>query len=211
MAVAREPFITISGIIGCGKTTLTEQLAKVMGLPSCYEPVLDNDVLVDFYKDMKANSFRLQISLLMKRFKLHQNIVWSGRGGVSDRSIYEDIVFARVLTGTGGMTPGEYTEYRNAFDIMENFMRHPDVILHLDVSPESAMSRIMARGREMEKSITIGYLTSLKDEYEKFIVEVSAKIPVLRVNWEEFHDARELVPHINKLLKNRQNITYATF
>ena len=39
---------------------------------------------------------RLQVYLLNKRFSQQQQIIWSGRGGVQDRTIYEDSVFARV-------------------------------------------------------------------------------------------------------------------
>lgn len=61
-----------------------------------YEPVKDNVYLADFYKDMKKHSFAMQVYLLNKRFMQQQQIVWSGKGGVQDRTIYEDSVFARV-------------------------------------------------------------------------------------------------------------------
>lgn len=50
-------FISISGLIGAGKTTLAEELAKEMGFPVYYEPVEDNIYLEDFYKDMKTYGF----------------------------------------------------------------------------------------------------------------------------------------------------------
>ena len=38
-------FIGISGLIGAGKTTLAEALAKELNLPVFYEPVTDNTYL----------------------------------------------------------------------------------------------------------------------------------------------------------------------
>ena len=34
--------------------------------------------------------------LLNRRFQQHQQIIWQGCGGVQDRTIYEDSVFAKV-------------------------------------------------------------------------------------------------------------------
>ena len=42
--------ITLSGIIGSGKSSLTEILAKELGTKAYYEPVKDNPVLPIFYK-----------------------------------------------------------------------------------------------------------------------------------------------------------------
>lgn len=41
-------------------------------------------------------TFFLQVYLLNRRFQQHQSIIWQGQGGVQDRTIYEDSVFAKV-------------------------------------------------------------------------------------------------------------------
>ena len=38
----------------------------------------------------------LKVYLLNRRFQQHQSIIWQGQGGVQDRTIYEDSVFAKV-------------------------------------------------------------------------------------------------------------------
>lgn len=40
--------------------------------------------------------YHVQVFLLNRRFQQHQQIIWQGRGGVQDRTIYEDSVFAKV-------------------------------------------------------------------------------------------------------------------
>lgn len=57
-------FITISGILGAGKSTLATALAEKLGLPVFYEPVKNNVYLEDFYKDISKYAFPMQIYLL---------------------------------------------------------------------------------------------------------------------------------------------------
>ncbi len=54
-------FISISGLIGAGKSTLATKLGERMNLPVFYEPVIDNIYLSDFYKDPSRYSFPLQV------------------------------------------------------------------------------------------------------------------------------------------------------
>jgi hypothetical protein len=79
-----------------GKSTLAKSLGEALGLPVHYEEVMENDYLTDFYGDMRRYAFPLQIYLLNRRFRQHQQIIWQGKGGVQDRTIYEDSVFAKV-------------------------------------------------------------------------------------------------------------------
>jgi deoxyadenosine kinase len=74
---------------------MQKALGEELGLPVHYEDVEGNSYLSDFYKDQAKYSFQLQIYLLNQRFRQHQQIIWTG-GGVQDRTIYEDTVFAKV-------------------------------------------------------------------------------------------------------------------
>jgi deoxyadenosine/deoxycytidine kinase len=151
-------FIGISGLIGAGKTTLAAALAKVLGLPVYYEPVADNIYLEDYYKDMSKYAFGLQVYLLNRRFKQHQQIVWTGHGGVQDRTIYEDAVFAKMLCRAGHLDERDYKTYISLFNNMSNFMKKPNIIVHLDVSPEESLRRVRHRDRDCESGMTLDFL-----------------------------------------------------
>jgi deoxyadenosine/deoxycytidine kinase len=190
---------------------LATELGKELGCEVHYEPVLDNEYLADFYKDPKRYSFALQVYLLNKRFEQHQHIIWSRKFGVQDRSIYEDSVFAKMLYESGMMEERDYRCYRSLFANMSNFMRKPDIIVHLDVTPEQSMERIRLRARDCESTISLDYLTQLHAAYEDFIADISRVIPVIRVDWSEFRDVADVVQAIRKKFREIANIHHVNF
>jgi len=196
--VLQELFIGIAGLIGAGKTTLAEALASHLGLPVYYEPVADQAYLEDFYRDTARYAFSTQIYLLNRRFQQHQEIIWRGTGGVQDRTIYEDAVFARTLVQQGLMEERDYQTYLQLFRHMSNFMCRPNLIVYLDLSPETSLERVRMRNRDVESGISLEYLSALRDNYESFIHDISRLVPVVRVNWEEFRDAETMATVIEK-------------
>ena len=207
-ASMRGVFIGISGLIGAGKTTLAEALAKELNLPVFYEPVTNNEYLKDFYTDMKRYAFPMQIYLLNKRFKQQQQIVWNGTGGVQDRTIYEDSVFARMLCDSGYMEEREYKTYLELFQNMSNFMKKPNIIVHLDLTPEESLRRIQLRNRQCEQSISLEYLNALYKAYEYFVNEIAKIIPVIKVDYQRFHSADQMAKVVKQEYEQISNIKY---
>ncbi len=191
-------FIGIAGMIGAGKSTLATALGKHLDLPTYYEPVQDNEYLADFYQDTAKYAFATQIYLLNRRFQQHQEIIWRGGGGVQDRTIYEDAVFAKMLVQLNLMDERDYQTYLSLFRHMSNFMCRPSVIVYLDVKPERSMERIKMRSRDVKTGITLEYLTALYAEYESFIGDISRTVPVIRVDYDRFRDAEEMAAMIER-------------
>ena len=194
----QDLFIGIAGVIGAGKSTLATALGEHLGLPVYYEPVADNEYLADFYRDTARYSFQTQIYLLNRRFAQHQEIIWRGGGGVQDRTIYEDAVFAKMLSDIGLMEERDYRTYLQLFKHMSNFMCRPSLIVYLDVKPERSMERVQMRSRDVESGITLEYLQALYDEYERFIGDISKTVPVIRVDWDKFRDVEEMAAVIER-------------
>ena len=204
-------YIAIAGLIGAGKSTLTKNLAEYIQVPSYFESVSDNVYLEDFYSDMKTYSFQLQIYNLYRRFEQQQKIAWNGNGGVQDRSIYEDSIFAKMLCQSGLLDERDYETYINLFSSMASFMRKPDVIVYLDVTPQEALERIKLRNRECEAGITIEYLTALHEAYQEFLQNISRVIPVLRVDWKKFQKVEDVAAAIEESYRSVSNIKNVNF
>src|SRR5438046_2200022 len=81
---------------------------------------------------------------------------------------------------------------------MSNFMRKPNIIVFLDVSPEQSYERIKQRARNIESTIPLAYLQALAKAYEGFIKDISKVVPVIRVDWNQFHTTEEMAERIKE-------------
>ena len=164
--------IAIAGNIGSGKTTLTTKLSKHYKWEAHYEDVENNPYLNDFYKDMQRWSFNLQVYFLNSRFRQIINIRESGEKYVQDRTIYEDaFIFAPNLHAMGLMSSRDFDNYMEFFNLMDGFIKSPDLLIYLRASVPTLVGQIQKRGRDYENSIRLDYLTRLNERYEAWIGE----------------------------------------
>lgn len=162
--------IAIAGNIGAGKTTLTKLLAKHFKWDAHFEDVVDNPYLDDFYHQMERLSFNLQIYFLNSRFRQVREIKESGKTTIQDRTIYEDAyIFAPNLHAMGLMTNRDYNNYKSLFDLMEDLVGSPDLLIYLRSSIPNLVDQIHKRGRDYENTISIEYLSRLNERYEAWV------------------------------------------
>lgn len=178
-------YLSISGNIGVGKSTVCAMMGEALGWPTYYEPVDDNPYLEDYYRDMPRWAFHLQIYFLSKRFEVQKDIIDHGWSAVQDRTIYEDVeIFAPVLHRRGAMDPRDYENYREVFQNMISFLRPPDLILYLRCSPDTALERIGQRGRAIEKTIPRDFIADLHEAYEDWLPRARGICPVREIDTE---------------------------
>ena len=178
--------ITLSGIIGSGKSSLTEILAQELGTKAYYEPVKDNPVLPIFYKgneiaakkraagDKEATNpyaYLLQTFFLNRRFAMIKAAMQEDNN-ILDRSIYEDEIFMKMNTEMGNATEVEYDIYKSLLsNMMEElpFASHkksPDLMITIKVSYDTMLKRIEKRGRDYE---LVERDPSLVDYYQRLL------------------------------------------
>ncbi len=162
--------IAVAGNIGSGKTTLTKLLAKHYKWEANYEDVESNPYLNNFYEDMQRWSFNLQIYFLNTRFRQIIDIRNSGNTVIQDRTIYEDAyIFAPNLHSMGLMTTRDFDNYISLFELINSFIKPPDLLIYLKAGVPTLVNQIQKRGREYENSIRIDYLKKLNELYEEWI------------------------------------------
>jgi len=162
--------VAIAGNIGAGKTTLTKLLAKHYKWDPHYESVDENPYLDDFYGEMERWSFNLQIYFLNSRFRQILELRESGKNIIQDRTIYEDAhIFAPNLHAMGLMTNRDFSNYSSLFELMENLVTPPDLLIYLRADIQTLVGQIHKRGRDYENSISIDYLSRLNERYEAWV------------------------------------------
>lgn len=150
-----QAVIVLAGMIGAGKSTYTEMIAKELGSKPFYESVDDNRILEMFYEDPKRWAFALQIHFLNTRFKSIKKALVD-RQNVLDRSIYEDALFTQINYETGNMSDAEMDTYLSLLDNMMEELdgmpkKAPDLLVYLRGPLDIHLDRIQRRGREFEQ------------------------------------------------------------
>ncbi|MBT3323159.1 MAG: deoxynucleoside kinase [Anaerolineae bacterium] len=198
--------VVVAGNIGVGKTSLTERMGDRLGWRTDFESVTDNPYLSNFYADMRAWSFHLQVFFLGHRAEQYLEVARDARSAILDRSIYEDAyIFARALHHLDNLTKRDYLAYKRLFGLVVESLPRPDLLIYLKAPVDVLMERIQHRARDMETGITAEYLTLLDSFYEEWLGSFDL-CPVLTIrtdNLDYVHqsDALEIVTEriLNKL------------
>ncbi len=207
--------IVVAGNIGAGKTSLTERIGARLGWESAYESVTDNPYLPDFYADMRAWSFHLQIFFLGHRCRQYLELCDSPQSAILDRSIFEDAyIFARALHQMNNLNERDYISYRRVFDLIMNHLPPPDLLIYLKAPVPVLLQRIQSRGRAIEKGITPAYLTLLDSFYEEWLASFDV-CPILTIRSDDLDFVNQpkhlevVVEHIQNRLSGREDLIFS--
>lgn len=206
--------VVVAGNIGTGKTSLAERIGARLGWHTAFESVADNPYLADFYADMRAWAFHLQVFFLGHRAQQYLQMVQLPQSVIIDRSIYEDAyIFARALYQMGNLTERDYQSYRTVFDLIVNRLPPPDLLIYLQAPVEVLIERIRKRGRNIESGITVEYLRLLESFYNDWL-QIFDVCPVLTIRTDDLdyvHRPKHLnivVQRIQERLAGREEVIF---
>lgn len=189
--------ITIGGMIGAGKTTITNLLSDELGCVAYYENVDDNEILPLFYtaspkeQAEKRYPFLLQLEFLNSRYSIIKQALKSEEVIVMDRSIYEDWYFAKINTQIGNISELEFTLYEkllnNMLEELEELPKKaPDLMVYLKISFNKTLERIGKRGRDFEQDESLyEYYYTLWKDYDDWVMNHYDQSNVLIIDMDE--------------------------
>ncbi len=160
--------IVIDGVVGVGKTTLMDLISDKLGYQKFLEPVIDNPILDKFYHDRKRYAFTLQIFFLNRRFKMLKDAAKIKEKTIMDRSIYGDVIFAKLLRDNNEMSQSEFAIYMELLANMLDHIEAPKLMVYLKIDTDSAIERIKNRGRDFEQIVEREYWENLNKEYNDY-------------------------------------------
>nr|WP_278186338.1 deoxynucleoside kinase [Lactococcus garvieae] len=209
--------IVLAGTIGAGKSSLAKALGEHLGTDVYYEAVDNNPVLDLYYQDPKKYAFLLQIYFLNKRFESIK-MAYTQENNVLDRSIFEDELFLTLNYKNGNVTKTELEIYQNLLSNMLEEMegmpkKRPDLLVYIDVSFETMLSRIAQRGRSFEQiddqPELKAYYHQVHEEYPAWYENYDVS-PKIRINGDALdfvnntEDLEKVLTEIDKTLLKLQ-------
>lgn len=190
--------VTIGGMIGLGKTTVAELIAKEFNSKVFYESVDDNPILPLFYTLSEEELLKQRLPFLLQLHFLHTRLesireAKKNRLNVLDRSLAEDEYFATINYKLGRISELELKMYKQLkksmlLDIAElPYSKKPELMVYLKASFETVMHRISLRGRDFEQDENLkDYYYALWKDYDNWV-------------FNEYKDSDILVVDMDKL------------
>jgi deoxyadenosine/deoxycytidine kinase len=199
--------IVVEGPIGAGKTSLATRLAERLDASLLLEDPKANPFLPQFYRDMRRYALPTQLFFLFQRVSqleaLKQPDLFA-KPTVSDFTLAKDPLFARLT-----LDDAEFQLYRQIFDHVKPQAPVPDLVVYLQASVDTLISRVRKRGNPIEGGMSEDYLRRLSEAYTRYFYNY-ADSPLLIVNSERlnFVDVPEhldlLIERVNAMRGGRE-------
>ncbi|MDQ5864710.1 MAG: deoxynucleoside kinase [Chloroflexota bacterium] len=171
-------YIVIEGVIGVGKTALTRLLGERLGVSTFFEKFEENPFLSNFYSDRARYAFQTEVFFLLNRYRQQQSEV---QPAVMSGNVVGDYLFAKTRLFAGiNLAGDELALFEQIYDALNKQVARPDLVVYLQASLDSLMSRIYQRDRSFERNMDPRYIERLSGVYEQFF-EGYSDTPVLKI------------------------------
>lgn len=202
----RYNYIAIEGNIGAGKTSLATLIARDYNAKLILEQFEENSFLPKFYEDPATYAFPLEMSFLAERYQqlkdrlTKQDLFHDFT--VSDYFINKSLIFARKT-----LKDDEFLLYSKLFNIINQAIPKPDLLVYLYLDINKLKSNIIKRGRSYEKDIDLVYLEKIQSSYFDYIRQQQGmRVLIIDTNSVDFVNSPKDYERIVKFLNMDHSI-----
>jgi len=185
----RLQLISIGGLIGVGKSTLAERLARVFSAHLLKEEYDKNPFLEKVYHGQSHLALDSELfflgssaSQLRKDGKLRQGIA------VSDYVFFKALIYARQWLDSDALS-----QYMQVYESVANQVHTPVLVIFLEDTVSNCLERIRCRNRPYEQGIDASFLEAQRNGYEEILARWTA-CPVIRLNAAECVHPEQILP-----------------
>lgn len=173
--------VSVAGIIGVGKTALTEKLSSSLGCKILLEPYDTNPFMPDVYAGKTELALDSQLYFLTSRTRqLNDNTLAPRQIVISDYIFDKELIYARRL-----LNAQQLALYEEIYRPSAAKVAAPVLIIYLQDSPQECLERIHRRNRPYEQEIELQFLEALDRDYQQLFVDWKT-CPVIRISMSQF-------------------------
>lgn len=200
----RPQLLSVAGVIGVGKTTLANGLAKALGCRMLAEAYDTNPYLADVYAGRGEFALDSQLFFLGSRVdQLSEDSLEPGRAVVTDYVFDKEMIYARRT-----LDAVQFAQYKKRHVETAPSVAKPVLVVYLKESLQKCLDRIRRRNRPYEQRIELEALENLASDYEKLFADWRAS-PVIRLGPDEFNgldeaDVKRLADEVRSYIWNLQ-------
>lgn len=194
-------FISIEGNIGAGKTTLARVLSQRLNAGLILEEFNENPFLEKFYENPDKYAFPVELFFMAERYKQLKELLQTQNlfesTTVSDYMFTKCLLFARI-----NLPAPEFKLYQKLFDIMQQQLPQPHILLYLHAPIDKLRENIIKRNRKYEQSIPEQYLLQIQETYISYIKQDNLKTIFIDAINADFENNENHVTAVSDALKS---------
>jgi deoxyguanosine kinase len=189
-------FIALEGCVGAGKSTIATGLAAHRDSTLLLEQFEQNPFLSAFYEDPAKYATETEFMFLLlhyhqlKRQVSHQD----GRDLISDFHLGKDLLYARM----NFENPATITQFEKLFDLLNEQLPQPDLLIGLSAPTELIIDRIRKRDRRFELKVESSYYERINSAYQGFFDSYGSRKLILSMAEWDFVENPDLYDDLSR-------------
>ena len=174
--VTKPQLVSVTGLIGVGKTTLAEKLADRLNATLITEQFAENPYLAEVYEGQR------DVALDSEIFFLSSSASQLTEGKIQPGKLYvNDYIFDKAIVYAGQwLNDDQMGEYMRFYEVVCEKVVPPVLVIFIEDSIENCLDRIKQRNREFELDINAAFLQQQLNGYNRIFENWTAS-PILKI------------------------------